>query len=219
MASPKSEKLIEVARRLFETEGFHTTGIDRVLAEAGVAKMTLYNNFGSKDGLIVAVLDRSSQEMIARLQQIVAEASDDPYEQILGVFDALAMWFSDPDFCGCMFQAAVAEFPDPLSKPAQAARAHQAAIANMFAGLCATAELPNPHALGQKLAMIASGAMCTARQTQTREPADHAREIAEILLERACASASPHLATPTPPTPPANPTHQIGPQRHHQTGQ
>ncbi len=189
MASPKSEKLIEVARKLFETEGFHTTGIDRVLAEAGVAKMTLYNNFGSKDGLIVAVLNKSSTEMIARLRQIITEASTDPCEQILGVFDALAMWFSDPEFCGCMFQAAVAEFPDPQSEPAQAARAHQIAVANMFAELCTAAELPDPQALGQMLAMIASGAMCTARQTQTREPADHARQIAEILLERACSSS------------------------------
>ncbi len=197
MASRKSEKLIHIARRLFETEGFHTTGIDRILAEAGVAKMTLYNNFGSKDGLIVAVLNRSSKDMIDRLKKIVAEASTDPCEQILGVFDALAMWFSDPEFCGCMFQAAVAEFPDPQSKPAQAARAHQGAVADMFAELCTNAELPDPQALGQMLAMIASGAMCTARQTQTREPADHARQIAEILLERACSTnfTPPHAAS------------------------
>lgn len=185
MASPKREKLLEVARRLFETEGFHTTGIDRVLAEAGVAKMTLYNNFGSKDGLIVAVLEQSSQDMIARLEQTISEASSDPYEQILGVFDAFAMWFSNPEFCGCMFQAAVAEFQDPKSKPAIAARGHQIRVSAMFEDLCAKAELPDPQTLGKMLGMLASGASCTARQVQTREPADHARQIAEILLERA----------------------------------
>ncbi len=185
MASPKREKLLEVARRLFETEGFHTTGIDRVLAEAGVAKMTLYNNFGSKDGLIVAVLEQSSHDMIARLEQTINDASSDPYEQILGVFDAFAMWFSDPEFCGCMFQAAVAEFQDPNSKPAIAARGHQIRVAAMFENLCTKAELPDPQTLSRMLGMLASGASCTARQIQTREPADHARQIAEILLERA----------------------------------
>ena len=185
MASPKREILLEVARKLFETEGFHTTGIDRVLAEAGVAKMTLYNNFGSKDGLIVAVLEKTSQQMIARIGEAVTANTSDPYEQILGVFDAFAMWFSDPEFCGCMFQAAVAEFPDPESAPAKAARAHQIAVANLFGQLCSQAELPDPETLGRMLGMIASGAMCTARQVQTREPADHARQIAEILLERA----------------------------------
>ena len=195
MASPKREKLLEVARKLFETEGFHTTGIDRVLAEAGVAKMTLYNNFGSKDGLIVAVLDKTSTEMIARLEHTISEASNDPYEQILGVFDAFAMWFSNPEFCGCMFQAAVAEFPDPTSKPAIAAREHQIRVANLFQNLCTQAELPDPSTLGRMLGMLASGASCTARQVQTREPADHARQIAEILLERACSTGF----TPTPP--------------------
>ena len=117
MASPKREKLLECARRLFETEGFHTTGIDRVLAEAGVAKMTLYNNFGSKDGLIVAVLNKTSHQMIERLEQTIQAASNDPYEQILGVFDALATWFSNPEFCGCMFQAAVAEFQTLSQNP------------------------------------------------------------------------------------------------------
>ncbi len=185
MASPKREKLLEVARRLFETEGFHTTGIDRVLAEAGVAKMTLYNNFGSKDGLIVAVLESASNDMVARLQEAVMASSSDPYEQVLGVFDAFGIWFSDPNFCGCMFQAAVAEYPDPQSQPAKAARTHQLRVCDMFGQLCAQAELPDSESLGKMLAMIASGAMCTARQVQTREPADHARQIAEILLERA----------------------------------
>jgi len=79
MSSPKRDHLLACARRLFETEGFHTTGIDRVLSEAGVAKMTLYNNFGSKDGLIVAVLEEASDQMIDRLGQTATAASHDPY--------------------------------------------------------------------------------------------------------------------------------------------
>ena len=185
MPSPKRDQLLACARRLFETEGFHTTGIDRVLSEAGVAKMTLYNNFGSKDGLIVAVLEEASDQMIDRLGQTAKEASHDPYEQILGIFEALGAWFSHPEFCGCMFQAAVAEFPDPDSAPAIAARAHQIRSAALFGDLCQQAELPHAPTLGRMLGMLASGAMCTARQVQTREPADHARQIAEILLERA----------------------------------
>ena len=129
--------------------------------------------------------------MVTRREQAVIASSDDPYEQILGVFDAFARWFSDPEFCGCMFQAAVAEFPDPESKPSQAARAHQMRVCSMFEQLCDRAELPDPYTLGHMLAMLASGAMCTARQTQTREPADHARQIAEILLERACSNEAP----------------------------
>lgn len=188
MASPKRDKLLDCARKLFETEGFHTTGIDRILEQAGVAKMTLYNNFGSKDLLIVAALDKASKDMISRLEHAISQASNDPYEQILGVFEALAAWHANPEFCGCMFQAAVAEFPDPESEPAKAACAHHERIIELFRDLTLRAEIPNHQTLAQMLAMLASGASCTARQARTRVPADHARQIAEILLERACSA-------------------------------
>jgi AcrR family transcriptional regulator len=188
MASQKRETLLSCARNLFETQGFHTTGIDRILDEANVAKMTLYNNFGSKDQLIVAVLDQASTSMINNLQGAAAACSDDPYEQILGIFDTLAMLFSDPSFCGCMFQAAVAEFPDPNSLPSKAAREHHARLIGMFQSLCIQAEIPDPLTLAQMLTMITSGSLCTARQNRSSQPALQARQIAEILLERACST-------------------------------
>ncbi len=195
MASPKKKQLLSCARRLFETEGFHTTGIDRILDEAGVAKMTLYNNFGSKDMLIVAVLRNASEDMIQQLREAVAHLHD-PYEQILGVFDALASWHSSDKFCGCMFQAAVAEFPDPTSEPAIAARDHLLHVTSLFEDMCVQAELDNPGELASMLAMLASGANCTARQIRTRTPADQARTIAEILLERACSRPGRTLSVP-----------------------
>jgi len=187
MGSAKKKHLVACARKLFESEGFHITGIDRILEEAGVAKMTLYNNFGSKEMLIVAALENASSEMLDQLQQAVSHISD-PYEQVLGIFDALAQWYTDENFCGCMFQAAVAEYPDPDSAPAQAARTHMERLHEIFESMCTRAELDQPETLASMLAMLASGANCTARQIRTRVPADHARQIAEILLERACAN-------------------------------
>jgi AcrR family transcriptional regulator len=192
MPPSKKTHLIDCARRLFESEGFHTTGIDRILDEAGVAKMTLYNNFGSKDMLIVAVLNNTSTDMLSQLEASVAHLSD-PYEQILGIFDSLAHWHDSNEFCGCMFQAAVAEFPDPNSEPAKAAQAHLFRLIELFKQMCIRAELEDANTLSSMLAMIASGANCTARQIRTALPAIHARQIAEILLERACArSLTPH---------------------------
>ncbi len=184
--SAKSIQLIATARALFEKEGFHATGIDRILTEAKVAKMTLYNNFGSKEQLIVAVLHDTSVSMITRLQAAAELTSNDPYEQILAVFTTLGNWFDDPTFCGCMFQAAVAEFPDPDSLPAIAAREHHERFCKTFEAMCVRAELTDAPALARKLAMLASGANCVARQARTRGPADDAQSIAELLLERAC---------------------------------
>jgi len=182
----KSAHLLCTARSLFEKEGFHATGIDRILTEANVAKMTLYNNFGSKEQLIVAVLEEASQAMIDRLEATAIQASSDPYDQILAVFDAFGQWYTDPAFCGCMFQAAVAEFPDPDSAPAQAAREHHERLCNTFENLCTRAELRETRILARQLALLASGANCVARQARTRTPADDARSIVELLLERNC---------------------------------
>jgi AcrR family transcriptional regulator len=185
-APTKSAHLLSTARDLFEREGFHATGIDRILSEANVAKMTLYNNFGSKEQLIVAVLEQASSNMISRLQTTAELASNDPYEQILAVFDAFGDWYTDPDFCGCMFQAAVAEFPDPDSPPALAARAHHERLCATFETLCERAELRETKTLARQLALLASGANCVARQARMRTPADDARTIVELLLERNC---------------------------------
>jgi AcrR family transcriptional regulator len=185
MPVSKRQHVIDSAKELFEREGFHATGIERILEHANVAKMTLYNNFGSKDALIVAVLEQSSRTMVEHLVTIAQQAGSDPYEQILGIFGALGDWYDDPAFCGCIFQAATAEYPDPDCEIAQAARAHQIRLTDLFRDLCTKAELRDPDALARRLALLASGATCVARQTRERLPADDALRMAEILLERA----------------------------------
>lgn len=185
MASSKRQHVIDSAKELFEREGFHATGIERILEHANVAKMTLYNNFGSKDQLIVAVLEQSSRTMIEHLVSIAKQSGSDPYEQILGIFGALGDWYDDPSFCGCIFQAATAEYPDPECEIAKAARAHQANLTLLFRELSSKAELRDPDALARRLALLASGATCLARQTRERSPAEDALRMAEILLERA----------------------------------
>ena len=68
MPSPKRDHLVDTAAALFQRDGFHATGIDTILAEAGVAKMTLYNHFKSKDELIVAALEVEGARYIAWLR-------------------------------------------------------------------------------------------------------------------------------------------------------
>ena len=147
--------------------------------------MTLYNNFGSKDQLIVEVLNQSSLLMMERIKQYALEASSDSYEQILAIFRALGEWYQDPEFCGCMFQAAVAEYPNPEDAVAKAAGEHQVRVRTLFEDLCRGADLNDPVGLSRRLALLATGATCVARQSRSRTPAEDALGIAEVLLERA----------------------------------
>ncbi|PBB28440.1 MULTISPECIES: TetR/AcrR family transcriptional regulator [unclassified Mesorhizobium] len=110
--SDKRQHVIETAYALFKRAGFHATGIDRIIAEADVAKMTMYRHFPSKDELIVAVLDHRARRFDDQLDQL-AQKSITPEQKIAEIFDWHGRWFRSPDFHGCLFAHALAEFGDP----------------------------------------------------------------------------------------------------------
>ena len=92
MASSKRDQLINTAQELFYREGYHATGIDRILAESGVAKMTLYKHFRSKDELIQAVLQSREQSVLGQLAAVRASAP--AREAVLQVFEGLHAWIN-----------------------------------------------------------------------------------------------------------------------------
>jgi AcrR family transcriptional regulator len=108
----KRQQIVETAYALFKRFGFHATGIDRIIAEADVAKMTMYRHFPNKDGLIVEVLDYRARRFERQLDRL-AEQVKTPQEKIATIFDWHERWFNSPDFHGCLFAHALAEFGDP----------------------------------------------------------------------------------------------------------
>ncbi|TPM39681.1 TetR/AcrR family transcriptional regulator [Mesorhizobium sp. B2-3-4] len=115
MSSPVSDKrqhIVETAYALFKRVGFHATGIDRIIAEADVAKMTMYRHFPSKDELIVEVLDHRARRFEEQLDRLARESTA-PEEKIARIFEWHGRWFRSPDFHGCLFAHALAEFGDP----------------------------------------------------------------------------------------------------------
>jgi AcrR family transcriptional regulator len=111
-ASDKRQHVVETAYALFKRTGFHATGIDRIIAEAEVAKMTMYRHFPSKDELIVEVLDYRARRFENQLDRLAQEGIT-PEQKIGKIFDWHGRWFRSPDFHGCLFAHALAEFGDP----------------------------------------------------------------------------------------------------------
>ena len=111
-ASDKRQHVVETAYALFKRAGFHATGIDRIIAEADVAKMTMYRHFPSKDELIVEVLDYRAMRFDRQLDRLAQEGIT-PEQKIGKIFDWHERWFRSPDFHGCLFAHALAEFGDP----------------------------------------------------------------------------------------------------------
>jgi AcrR family transcriptional regulator len=193
-SSPKRDHLMATAWRLFYRDGLRVVGIDTILAEAGVAKMTLYNHFASKEELIIAILEKRDLEFRASLMARVEAAGTDPTQRLLAVFDWLEDWFASENFKGCVFIRAVSEYPDPSHPIHQTAWCHKIAVKAALTDLCTAADARDPEALAETLSLLIDGAIVTAHATQSTAPARSARAAAASLLPLA----------QTPPTPAGN---------------
>ncbi|HEY0947352.1 MAG TPA: TetR/AcrR family transcriptional regulator [Opitutaceae bacterium] len=183
----KRDQLVETAWRLFYRDGYRAVGIDLILAEAGVAKMTLYNHFASKEDLIVAVLEKRSGDFLESIAAAVEAAGRGPQKRLLAVFDWLGAWLASPDFNGCAFIRAVAEFPDARERPHQVAAAHKQAVVDLLGELAAALEVREPALLARELALLMEGAIVRAHTfgASSSGAAQDARAAARRLIEAA----------------------------------
>lgn len=180
----KQAHLVNTAAKLFYQDGFHATGIDRILAEAGVAKMTLYNHFKSKDALILATLEKQSERFAENLRKTATQA-DTPRGALLALFDGLDVWFHSDKFAGCYFINACAEYTD-LDHPVHAAATrHKQNTIDFVRDLCTRIGAPDPDGLSRQLAIIMEGAITTAQILGDPDAARHARAAAKTLIDAA----------------------------------
>lgn len=186
-ASPKRDHLMATARRLFYRDGYRVVGIDTLLAEAGVAKMTLYNHFASKEDLIVAVIEQQDAEVQAALAAAVEAAGRSPARQLQALFDWLKGWFESDDFKGCAFLRALSEYPEPDHPIHRAAWRHKQAVNVVLGRIAAEAGARQPGELANALGLLINGAILSAHATRSSAPAKTAGMAAAILLKQAVA--------------------------------
>lgn len=188
IAVEKRQHIIETAYALFKRFGFHATGIDRIIAEAEVAKMTMYRHFPSKDGLIVEVLDWRWERFERQLDRLT-EAATTPERKIASIFDWYERWFDSPDFHGCLFQHALAEFGDP-DHPVFAAVARQktALKRRMHAVLAESMSEDRAESTATALFLLIEGATLLAQMGQAKVAMRDARNAAASILNAPMAS-------------------------------
>jgi len=191
MSATPRERLIDTALELFNRQGYHATGIDGLLAEAGCAKMTLYHHFGSKEGLIRAALEARDARWRTWLRNRVETLAEAPRDRLLAVFAALDEWFRRPDFRGCLFAKAAAEYPDLADPIHRAAALHQREILGYLRGLAADAGAPRPARLARALMLLVQGAVAVTQVNGRVGAAETARAAAETLIAAALAARQP----------------------------
>jgi AcrR family transcriptional regulator len=179
------EKLLEAASRRFYADGIAATGIDAITGEAGVAKMSLYNNFASKDELVVAYLDRRHAEWLGLLEERTQRARS-ARGRVLAVFDAYldhAELAYAHGFRGCGLLNGAAELP--AGHPGrEAVRAHKDEVRCILTERCAATGATDPEQLGEHLFLILEGGVVSAGIEGNPERLKRARSLAQLILKK-----------------------------------
>ena len=180
-ASPARRRLLDNATRLFYAEGIHAVGIDRIIAEAGVAKATFYNHFPSKDDLVVAYVEE--QDRLGR-EATAALPKQSPRKMIAAVMERISQAVVAGPWRGCPFLNAAAEYPNPDSPVRRAIDARRVWYHGMLRQLLAEDGDPAPSVTASLLVALSDGLLEIAYLDDAKDVPALVREGLDRLLVR-----------------------------------
>lgn len=176
------DRLLDSACKLFYQDGVQAVGIDRLLKDADTAKASLYSNFGSKDALVAAYLERQAASARQRVEERVRAYEGTPASRLLKMFDFLSEWTREKDFRGCPFQNAASEITDP-DHPAKAVIERQREwLVGLVRGLVHDAGVRPVEPLTQALVVLYDGAVAGSLVHRKGPGPKAARWAAERLI-------------------------------------
>ena len=181
-AATARERIDQTAYELFSRRGVRAVGVDEVVVRAGVAKMTLYRHYPSKDLLALAFL-RRREELWTRgwLQAEVERRGGPAGERLLAIFEVFDKWFRRPDFEGCSFINVLLENDDAAHPVRLASVAHLATIRAFLRGLALQAGVTDPDGFARQWHILMKGSIVAAGEGDARA-ALRARELGRLLL-------------------------------------
>jgi AcrR family transcriptional regulator len=179
------ERILAAAYELFSRDGIRAVGIDAIIARSGVARMTLYRHFASKDDLVLAFLQRR-EDVWTRdwLQAEVERRASEPGARLLAIFDVFDEWFRRADFEGCSFINVLLEIADPVSPVHRASATYLARIRSFVERLAAEAGVEDAEGFARKWHILMKGSIVAAAEGD-REAARRAREVGVLVLSDA----------------------------------
>jgi AcrR family transcriptional regulator len=189
-AGDARERILDAAYELFSRHGIRAVGVDAVITRSGVARMTLYRHFASKDDLVLAFLERRERLWTNEwLQGEVERRTADPREALLTIFDVFDEWFRREDFEGCSFINVLLETADPASRVGEASVAYLARIRAFLERLAGQAGVPDPEGFARTWHILMKGSIVAAAEGD-RDAARRARRVGALLLREAGATAT-----------------------------
>jgi AcrR family transcriptional regulator len=177
------DRLLKAASALFFRYGINATGVDTIIEAANTAKATLYKSFGSKEGLIEAVLQAEAESWHRWFANALENVQGSPREKLVAVFDVLEEWFADEHFYGCPLINAVGEFDKKSARYKTLASAQQSVLFDQLTSIAKEAQFKEPTALAHQLAFLMNGTIVTALITGDPKVAQEARAAAVKIID------------------------------------
>ena len=167
---------------LFSRQGIRAVGVDAIIARAGVAKMSFYRHFPSKDDLVLAFLQKREQLWTHEwLEAEIKRRAATPRERLLAIFGVFDEWFQREDFEGCSFINVLLEMTEPANPVRQATTMHLANIRVFLEALAVAAGVADPDDFARKWHVLMKGCIVAAGEGD-RLAARRAREVGRVLL-------------------------------------
>lgn len=175
------ERLLQAAQDLTYAQGM-AVGVDALLKAANVARRSLYEHFGGKDGLITEVLRRATDADETWYRETMQAAGDDPRKRVLAVFDGLATIVDSTDFRGCRYLAADLALADPEHPAHEVTRDYRERLHRLFRAELVALDHPRPDDAAAQLVLVIDGLLAAAATRPSVQPVALARGLAEKIL-------------------------------------
>jgi AcrR family transcriptional regulator len=186
-SSPR-DRIIATAKDLFYRQGFHATGINQIIKEAGVARASFYDHFPSKDDLLVAYAAEVARREITDIRNAVDQFPT-AQARFVGLLDILTPWFEATGYRGCNFQILMSEVSPEAARVHEIARNHLESLRVYIREL--VLDLKNsdpefshldPDTLASTYQLIFEGAISVSTSLKHPGPVLHARQTICALV-------------------------------------
>ena len=155
---PARERVLAVAADLFYRKGIRAVGVEEIVNEAGVAKISLYRSFRSKDDLIVAYLEQRNVEFWRQWDERFSPFADDPRALLNAIMDLLVRRTTQAGYRGCPFINYANEFPDPSHPGHRVVEANKREWRRRLTAIAEALGAPKPKLLADSLLLLVEGA-------------------------------------------------------------
>jgi AcrR family transcriptional regulator len=185
----RQEIVLDTAERLFATRSSRSVGMDELVRETGLGKMTVYRLFKSKDDLVGAYLARKAATVLGYIDADLHRLQGDPRAALLSVVDAVEKDVTRTGFRGCPFTNVSSEYDDPQHPARSAAADYKYELHMRLLTLAGRLVPGHGEDLAAQVHLIIDGMYLSGGLLGPDGPAAHGRQLAEKLIDAAIVPA------------------------------